>query len=446
MARHPLIAQIVLEYGVNDSVLRPLIQDYLRLERHGTGYMEMLRQFTMALADLPSVGSVVKRDNFRNALLRTTREALRTTDGIVGRIRGVAHDDYRRLQNWIDLITRVVPNKVGNENAELLDLESALLEILQQMPNCPNPDRVGYYRLVCNLRKQEATVGLTLDDLLTYLGDVADLMRASWCNAYFYSELYWRSMDAWGLLLSSRPTGQLSGEDEDTGVLILEKAFAAFQNLWKSDRGNVYLTPVSKSYSPLIMSEVREVLPRYANHLIAYSWQESVNIGKPNPETAALYAKELYEQFERQPTAEMRETLQDAADALRMAIDAAPAYAEALYLMAVLKKRSGGEIAVVKDLSARIERARRLKMTPLNSAFLAHARALLETGKRDRASLLRDAMAGYHTHVVAYPKAVQWVSWAWSRACNDLKATGAPDWTNYRSQLEEAEMIVREAD
>lgn len=440
IARHPVIAQVVLEANGTDRFMRSLIQEYLDRERYGTGFLDIVRRFTLALGDLAPIGTEKERDNFRNALLKNVRRAIRSAEGIEGRIRGLAAGDYWRLQEWIDFFVRVIPDNPGPENAELLDIQSVLLEEASQALNCPNIERIAYYRLLCAIRRKRANGPLNLDDLLTYVRDVSEFMRAEWCNAAFFNDLYFRSFEAWKLL----PKGQLEEDDVLDGVFIVEKLFAAFQNLWKVDHNNVHLSDVAHSYSRLVTGGIHAVLPGHARDLIAYSWQESVDIGAPNPETAALYVEELYDWAEKLRGEDRRDALEEAAAVLRSATRANPAYAEVLYQIAAV--RALGKIEVVSDLADRIVRARQGKVTPLSSAFLAHAAALLEADKLKRASLLRDAMDGYRTHTDEEKRKVHRVGWAWGHAWKDLKETGATDWTEYRAQAEYAERTIRQAD
>jgi hypothetical protein len=436
-ARHQYIAQVVLEKSwiKRRTLLQECVNDLVKHLRSGREYGDVLRQVALAVREVDHVSRISDRDGLRNILLTSIRRALSEVESLDRLLHSQAPTDYWHHAAWAQVLSDLAADP--ETGLALLRANDKLLSISESLPECPNHDRVTYYRVRNRVRRLKMVDEFDFDAACEAVTLMASTVHAEWREAGFYVDLFSWSRDAlqeWGIR-------EFEGENIDRGELLYKKLGEALEWYRALTPEAEQVERFSKQYGSLVAGPLHYQLPAKALALLKHSWQFSVDLENPNSRTGELYAEALLDRRNRGASTSPS-SREEAVQVLRIVLDSPliPSYAP--YLLVTNTKE---EDLPREWFLERIEVAGSGAINGEARGYLTHARALAEQDLDKRIPILLDAIKHYAKashdrrrggEARGFSRTDTRMSVAWDRACGDLQRVGFPKWSDHRKQYQ----------
>lgn len=436
LARHPLIAQVVLEKAVSRPGGKLLLDectgDYL-LHARQPHYLAMLSNILRSLSSIEPVASAGACNRLKSLIRQYTAKHIAQAVRFPSAVVGQSNYDHRALLRWAGILSDFVPESSRDESHTVfLDMAVELLETAKKWLTPAKQGRTVYYLTKCRLAKHRLALDkgekLDIETLYESVHDISGLIGSDWCRGDFYTDLFRWSRDA------LKQLREQDFPDESQVDFLYQMLSQGYERLRAEHPGRVD-EHVVKAYSPLIFRWIGILLPPdRATQLVGEAWQLSLNLGTPNAATGALYGELLISSATNPDSG----TVSAAMSALRKSLDTNPLRPKGVYLMAYCRERFGIE---ADDLADRLDRAASADPTHINQGFLDHVRGILHSGTDERVALLRSALDNYSAAFRDpgdnYPNWVfEIIGHAWDHACRQLQSAGVKDSVKYRREYD----------
>ena len=418
-ARHPLIAQVVLQDApAGLQALTDIFDSWLAVVTDSSN-RALLATVIGAVPQWPLSGQTTTAGDFKNHLLQAVRVSLGTSSLQDDLLRG-CQNRYADCIEWGRITYALVPHDSKSPaHVPLLELASALFDRASRTTDRLDPEWLIHPRQAVAVHTDRLAGTLDLDRIVTAIRAVSPLMKRPWAGEPLYTDVFNWAVSGLALL-DPQP---LQGPTATKAVSLYSGLYRAHEHLRALHQEGAIdskkMAWVNRQRGELMTRLIFEHLPTRARDLIFEEWRFSVSLGNPNMGSLDMYVREFA--GPKCTFAISEETAQELTNEILSGLAERPNHTGTLYLLArISKDRPFARTAAVDQL----RRVDPSVLSRLEQAYFAHARALLEDSSTLRSQILLAATESYareSTDKFRFDR----VKDDWKLACSELAQTGS---------------------